>query len=203
MWRKCCLILATTLLTAGSLPAASPATLGLVVRRNIAVPTAVRQQFELETAEAIRQSLHAENLLVTWRDEGALAGGESFDRLIVVSLQGDCSTVMPNNLQSIGPLGWTSTADERVLPFIGIDCTRVKAALAGSGGWPQSMLPAGTLARAMSRVAMHEIYHVLSERKHHDTEGLFKAEYSAADLLGPAVLFHHSGTGLAGLPVRP
>lgn len=203
MWSKCCLVLAATLSTAGWLPAASPTSLGLVIRRNVSLPAPVRRYFELETAAAIRQSLQIENLLVSWRDEGALGSSDSFDRLIVVSFQGDCSTMMPNNLQTIGPLGWTSVADGRMLPFIGIDCSRVKAALSESGGWPQSMIPAGILARAMGRVAMHEIYHVLSERKHHDTEGIFKAEYSAADLLAPRVLSRPMRAALAGFPVRP
>ncbi len=196
----CLRVVAVAILVAVCLSAADPMTLGLVIRRGAPVSSSVRQYFESETAQAIHQALQAGNLNIVWREEGASSANESFDRLIVVSFQGDCSTMMPKLLPGDGPLGWTSTADGRVLPFIGIDCGRVKAVLAESGGWPHSVVPAGILARALSRVAMHEIYHVLSERKHHDEEGLFKAEYSSGDLLAPALLSRHAHTQIAGFP---
>jgi hypothetical protein len=202
MWLKCFGVLAATILAAGPTPAASQATLGLVVRRGAPVPAAVRQYLELETARAIRESLKSESPILAWRDESSLPVSESFDRLIVVSFQGDCTMTMPDSQQASGPLGWTSTADGRVLPFIGIDCSRVKAALAASDSWRRDVIPARILARAMSRVAMHEIYHVLSDRKHHDEEGLFKAEYSAADLLAPAVLSRRAQHVSAGVSER-
>ena len=184
----CIRVLAVAILTALYLPAADPMTLGLVIRRNTPLPPSIRHSFEMETEQAVRQSLKTQNLNLAWRDEGASPSSESFDRLIVVSFHGDCTTMMPKSPVADGPLGSTSTVDGRVLPFIAIDCGRVKAVLAESGGWSQSLIPAGILARAMSRVAVHEIYHVLSERTHHDEDGLFKAAYSSADLLAPALL---------------
>lgn len=193
-------ITAVFILAAISLPAANPATLGLVIRQGAAVPSAVRQHFEAETALGVERSLRDGNLALAWRDEAAFSSSESFDRLIVVAFRGDCSTAMPKSPSSSGPLGWTSTSDGRVLPFIGIDCDRVKTTLMVSDAWPHSMIPAGLLGRALSHVAVHEIYHVLSGRKHHDAEGLFKAEYSAADLLSPVTLHP---AGIAGLPHQP
>jgi hypothetical protein len=193
-------ITAASILAAISLPAANPATLGLVIRQGVVVPSAVRQHFEAETALGVEHSLKDVNLLLAWRDEGAFSSSESFDRLIVVAFKGDCSTAMPKSLSSSGPLGWTSTADGRVLPFIGIDCDRVKTTLMLSDAWPHSVIPAGLLGRALSHVAVHEIYHVLSGRKHHDAEGLFKAEYSPADLLSPVALRPREMAGIAGPP---
>jgi hypothetical protein len=195
-------LLVVTILAALSLPAADPVTLGLVVRRGVAVPAPVRSYFESETEQAVRQSLKAQDLNLVWRDEGALPASESFDRLIVVGFQGDCSTMMPKSPVPAGPLGWTSTVEGRVLPFIQIDCGRVKAVLAESGNWSQALIPAGILARAMSRVAVHEIYHVLSERKHHDAEGLFKAAYTSADLLAPALPSQRAHTEIADVSGR-
>jgi hypothetical protein len=196
-------ITAVFILAAMSLPAANPATLGLVIRQGAAVPSAVRQYFEVETALGVERSLKDGNLTLAWRDEASFSSSESFDRLIVVAFQGDCSTVMPKSLSSSGPLGWTSTSGGRILPFIGIDCDRVKTTLMVSDAWPHSMIPAGLLGRALSHVAVHEIYHVLSGRKHHDTEGLFKAEYSAADLLSPVALHPGRMAAIAGLPHQP
>jgi len=195
-------VLALTILTALCLPAADSVTLGLVVRRGAPVPSLVRRYFESETEQAVRQSLKAQNFSLTWREEGSSLATESFDRLIVVGFQGDCSTMMPKSPVADGPLGWTSTVDGRVLPFIQIDCGRVKAVLADSGGWSQSLIPAGILGRAMSRVAVHEIYHVLSGRKHHDEEGLFKAAYTSADLLAPAALERRVQPEIARYPAR-
>lgn len=195
----CLRVVAATIPASVCLPAADPSTLGTVIRRTAPVSSSVRQYFESETAQAIHQSLQAGNLNVVWREEGASSAYESFDRLIVVSFRGDCSTMMPRFLPSSGPLGWTSTAGGQVLPFIGIDCTRVKSVLAEPGGWQHSVIPAGMLARALSRVAMHEIYHVLSDRTHHDDEGLFKAEYSSGDLLAPPLRPKHGHTQIAGV----
>jgi len=195
-------ITAIVLLAASALSAENPATLGLVVRKGSPVSHAVRQQFESDTALGVRQSFTDGDWALAWRDEGTSSPAESFDRLIVVAFKGDCSTVMPKSRSDSGPLGWTSTSDGRVLPFIGIDCDRVKTTLMTSGAWPHSVIPAGLLGTALSHVALHEIYHVISGRKHHDTEGLFKAEYSAADLLSP-VASHASGLAvIAGVPQR-
>jgi len=196
-------IIPVFILAAMSLPAANPATLGLVIRQGAAVPNSVRQHFEAETALGVERSLKDGNLTLAWRDEASFSSSESFDRLIVVAFRGDCSTTMPKLLARSGPLGWTSTSDGRVLPFIGIDCDRVKTILMAPEAWPHSMIPAGLLVRALSHVALHEIYHVLSGRKHHDAEGLFKAEYSSADLLAPVTLRPTAAAEIAGLPRQP
>jgi hypothetical protein len=140
---------------------------------------------------------------LAWRDEVTYSSSESFDRLIVVTFKGDCSTVMPKSSVASGPLGWTSTSGGRVLPFIGIDCNQVKKALMVSDAWPHSIIPAGLLARALSHVALHEVYHALSGRAHHDAEGLFKAEYSPADLLARFPMRLEGVTKIAGSPGHP
>jgi len=71
--------------------------------------------------------------------------------------------------------------------------------LDGSGGLAPFRDSRGAAGRALSHVALHEIYHVLSGRKHHDAEGLFKAEYSPADLLAPVTLRPTAVAEIAGL----
>jgi hypothetical protein len=191
------------ILAANSLPAANPATLGLVFRQGPAVPSAVLQHFESETALDVRRTLRGGNLVLAWRDASSSSPSESFDVLIVLAFRGDCTTFMPKSLSGSGPLGWTSTSDGRVLPFIEIDCDRVKTVLMASDAWPHSVIPAGLLGRALSHVALHEIYHVLSGRKHHDAQGLFKAEYSPADLLSPIALRPSAVAEIASVPLQP
>ena len=195
MWLQ---ITAALIAAASALPAVSPTTLGLVIRKGAAVPSAVLERFEMETAVGIERSLKDGNWELAWRDEAS--SSESFDRLIVVTFKGDCTTAMPKSSAASGPLGWTSVSNGRVLPFIGIDSDRVKTALMAPGVWPHSVIPAELLARALSHVALHEVYHVLSGRAHHDAEGLFKAEYSPADLLAPFPMRLDGGPEIAGLP---
>ena len=200
MWLQ---ITAMFILAANALPAVSPATLGLVIRKGAPVPSAVLEHFEMDTAVGVEQSLKDRNWELAWRDEATYSSSESFDRLIVVTFKGDCATAMPKSAAASGPLGWTSSSGGRILPFIGIDCDQVKKALTASDAWPHSIIPAGLLARALSHVALHEVYHVLSGRAHHDSEGLFKAEYSPADLLAPFPMRLDGLAEVAGLPGRP
>jgi hypothetical protein len=199
MWLR----ITALILAASSLPAATPIKLGLYIRQGSPVPVTVRQYFQEDTALGVERSLKDGNFELAWRDEATSVPSESFDRLIVVVFKGDCTTVMPRSLSSGGPLGWTSTADGRVLPFVSIDCDRVKSMLTASEAWPHSVIPAGLLGRALSRVALHEICHVLTGRKHHDEEGLFKAEYSPADLLAPDAFLRQVPTQIADIRGRP
>lgn len=195
MWLQ---ITAMFILAESVLPAVSPATLGLVIRKGAPVPSVILDHFEMETAVGVERSLKNGSWELAWRDESTYSSSESFDRLIVVMFKGDCTTIMPKSAAASGPLGWTSTSGGRILPFIGIDCDQVKNALTAPDAWPHSIIPSALLARALSHVALHEVYHVLSGRAHHDSEGLFKAEYSPSDLLAP---FPHAE--VAGFPVRP
>jgi hypothetical protein len=190
-------------LTWSAVSAADPATIGLVFREGSPVPAAVRASFEQQTERGLRQIVSEPGLEVTWRAEGETARGESWARLIVLRFRGDCSLSMTKAMPRRGPLGATWVSDGRILPFIDIDCGRVKATLAGSGPWPQAFIPPGVLALALSHVALHEMYHVLTERAAHDADGLFKAAYSAEDLLAPAVLKGQRPAALTGFaPTR-
>ncbi len=199
MWLR---ITAVLILTTGLLTAAKPATLGLVMRKGAPYASEIRDRFETETALGVEKSLPDGNWVLAWRDEAMSSPSESFDRLIVVAFKGDCTTRMPRSQAASGPLGWTSTSEGLVQPFISIDCDRVKTALMGSDGWPHSIIPAGLLGRALNHVAVHEIHHVLSARKNHDADGLFKARYSSADLLEPAIARRRIPTQISGEPSR-
>jgi hypothetical protein len=47
------------------------------------------------------------------------------------------------------------------------------------------------LGLALSRVGLHEIYHVVTERSDHDATGVFRAAYGVADLLAPRIQRPH------------
>jgi hypothetical protein len=194
--------LALLALAAVTASAADPVSLGLVFRHGSPVPHAVLASFEEQTERGLRQIMPGTNLNVTWRGEGEAARGQAWDRLIMVRFQGDCTMSMRRPLPHGGALGATWMTDGQILPFIDIDCGRVKATLAHAGLWQQSLIPPAVLGRALSHVALHEIYHVLSERTQHDSNGLFKAKYSAEDLMAPAVQREKRPAVLTGLTAQ-
>jgi len=87
-----------------------------------------------------------------------------------------------------GSLGWTDIGDGRFLPFVHVDCARVRTFLQiGLLGYrPQDR--ESIYGRALGRVLAHELYHVLVVTDKHATRGVGKAEYSVTDLL--AADFH-------------
>ena len=159
--------------------------IGLVVKDGATVAAPVFASFQQQTELGLKQIVAGPELRVAWRAEGQMARGEVYDRLIVMHFRGDCSLAATELSTRRGPLGETWVTDGRILPFVEVDCGRVKETLARTMMWRRPVLSPDVLARALSRVALHEIYHVLTGRKHHDDEGLFKAEYSAEDLLTP------------------
>ena len=165
--------------------AADPSSLALVFRDAQPLSSGVDRLFRGETSTGLQATLRDPGLQVLWRTGAAFERGESYERLIVVTFQGDCSLSMGHTRGGRGPLGLTFVSDGHILPFIQIDCSRVKDVLARGEAGRHTLLSPETFARALSHVALHEIYHVISNRKHHDSEGLFKAEYSERDLREP------------------
>jgi hypothetical protein len=82
-----------------------------------------------------------------------------------------------------GPLGWTKTINDTVLPFVEIACNRVEGLLepawTSESGTRRELL----LGRALGRVLAHELAHALTRTKHHSGEGLRKRALSPRDLL--------------------
>jgi hypothetical protein len=174
-------------LLAALAPAALAGSLAIVVRDGPALDAATAREFQRDAERGLRELLEDRDLRLVWRGRQPLAAGENFDRLIVLDFAGDCSLRMPGSAAGGGALGSTLVTDGRILPFVSIDCDRVKATLARAPGFRHSLVPAGVLALALSRVAIHEIDHVVTGRSHHDATGVFRAEYTVADLLAPRI----------------
>ncbi|HLK64783.1 MAG TPA: hypothetical protein VKU19_15165 [Bryobacteraceae bacterium] len=84
-----------------------------------------------------------------------------------------------------GSLGWTEISDGTILPFIHVDCARVRTflqtALLGYPGKDQESI----YGRALGRVLAHELYHVFAVTSKHAERGVAKEDYSVKDLLAP------------------
>jgi len=109
--------------------------------------------------------------------------------LVVVEFRGAC---VPASLggpdanvfeKSGSALATSQVVNERILPFISLDCRAINDLLSV----PIAQLPAGqrdsAYGRAMARLLAHELYHFLTQTTHHTQSGIAKAAVSATDLL--------------------
>jgi len=146
---------------------------GLLVETPATLPPSAALEFRME-ADRLLHGIGAEYV---WR--GMREGrGETFERVVVIKLKGACGLATPPGVLRHQALGITHISDGRVLPFVEIDCERVLGA-ASERNTP--FLTPALVGRSLARVAVHEILHVLTGYTGHDTEGITKASFSAAD----------------------
>lgn len=183
----------------GAEAAAGLSRLGLLVEASTSTPDPVLEAFREETERV----LPIPGLEIQWRRAGSQTGTESFDRLIVVRLVGECLPHQEPAPSDAGPLGVTHLADGRILPFVEADCARIVRAAQRLRRHP-FRLRAEELGRALGRVIAHEVYHVLSASRDHDDKGLSKCSLSAVDLFLPGIAFDRAALDrmAAGLPRR-
>mgnify|MGYP005835948463 CR=1 FL=1 len=173
--------------------------LGLLVDAADSIPADVLAAFRQETERVLPLKL----VSIHWRRMRRQNESESFDRLIVVRLVGECKPWQEPSPVPIGPLGVTHISDGRILPFVEADCGRVISAAQRLRRHP-FRLGAEELGRALGRVIAHEIYHVLSASSVHDEQGLSKSALSAAELFLPGAGFAPAALErmASGLPRR-
>lgn len=160
--------------------AAQPLRLGLVVDLPDGTPASVITGFQTETERLIA----IPDVDVIWQQIEDSDGTQSFDRIVVLRLHGDCTMRAVAPSEADQPLGITHVSDGRVLPFADVDCDQVNAALS------TSYLPNGyVLGRALAKVSAHEIYHVLTSSADHCLSGLGKPTLRASEMLSPAFGF--------------
>ena len=101
---------------------------------------------------------------------------------VSVAVLGRCLARGPERREE-GPLGWTKTINDTVLPFVEIACHRVEALLEPAWTNEPEARRELLLGRALGRVLAHELAHALTRTKHHSGEGLGKRAFSPRDLL--------------------
>jgi hypothetical protein len=93
-----------------------------------------------------------------------------------------------------GSLGWTEISDGAVLPFIHVDCERVRTFLQTTLLGYRSQDRERAYGRALGRVLAHELYHVFSGTAKHTVRGVAKETYSVEDLLAANFQFQQKQT---------
>jgi hypothetical protein len=130
--------------------------------------------------------LAASGVRLTWVPRSEATG--DFGELVVMTFKGSCdSEPSPPDHGESGPFAVTRTADGVVLPFAEVDCARVirsvRAAMWGSD-WSRSDRLVG---RALGRVVVHELVHMLTKSADHSHDGIEKAALSGRQLIAPSL----------------
>lgn len=113
----------------------------------------------------------------------AAQGHTSYDRVVMVRLQGSCAASRPDVDKWEGPLGKTYVSNGEVQPFVDVDCPRILTLMTSSrGNGPRFLLTDRMVGRALGRVTAHEIYHVLTRSGEHDHHGLAQPTLTRAEL---------------------
>ncbi len=107
-----------------------------------------------------------------------------FDSLVIFKVTGNCVIEPePALFDERGPLAFTSSSDDVVLPFGELRCDRLRASLqrvfTGSDYERGDLL----MGRALGRVMAHEVYHMITRDPSHSAEGIAKKALSANQLL--------------------
>lgn len=115
---------------------------------------------------------------------------EDSGRLVVVRFIGSCFFEDYNASRPVTPvkgqpLASTAIANGRVLPFVSVQCSRVRDLIAPSVIGMRSSDRDVALGKAIGRVMAHEIYHVLSGDRKHSETGVAAECMSMRDLLAP------------------
>jgi len=161
--------------------AATAAPLTLYTDFQQAIPQAVVEALQDE-ADSIMSPM---GLRFEWRPLSDFRSETVSARVAVAHFEARCDVgglAMRENQP--GSLGWTEISDGTILPFIHVDCQRVRTFLQTTllGYNPKDRERA--YGRALGRVLAHELYHVFFDTAQHAARGVAKEKYSVEDLLG-------------------
>jgi hypothetical protein len=119
-----------------------------------------------------------------WITRDEFQKGTESKRGYEILLHGDCSAA-PGTGQNKGrgPLGWVLLVDDQIQPFVHVDCDRVRQMLYRDLRDKTTAERRRILARAVSRIVVHEMTHIVTQSSLHGASGLQKAHVSPSDLL--------------------
>ena len=146
-------------------------------------------------AESKRYFRRSANKL-EWLDRVAEIGDRP-GLLVLVTLRGNCDvTTETETTHASQPMGAVLATDGHVMPYVFLDCDRIRLALDRARA--EQCLPETweLLARALVRVFEHELMHVFHDSRAHQAHGIGASAVSAEMLTDP---FRES-EGIAAAP---
>jgi hypothetical protein len=110
--------------------------------------------------------------------------GTEFLDIVQVALKGDCATGRDfGSAATSDPLGWVYLREERIQPFIFVDCNRIAKALERELRELPPSARQRIMAYAISYVIAHELAHIATQSSVHAEAGLLKPGATKLDLL--------------------
>lgn len=115
----------------------------------------------------------------------SLAVGREFGDVIEVRLIGRCD-VAEQAWRPLppGPLGWVVRASGEIQPFIYVDCERLAQYVGPAMLGLNEDERMSAMARAISRITIHEWIHIDTQSGRHQSRGIRQAELGSRDLIG-------------------
>lgn len=134
-----------------------------------------------------QQIMSASGLHLVWRLPSD-AARESYDDLVVVQFQGACKVEpVPYVYDELGPMAFTYASDATLQPFTKVSCDHVAASVR-SVMWGDDFRNADVLmGRALGRVLVHELVHMLTGSSQHAHEGVTRRTLSGRDLIADSL----------------
>jgi len=175
---------------------------GLAGEKATVVFSAPEKASQLAVNEMQREAasiLQGEGVELFWMPQPALRLGTELTAPVQVRLRGRCDMRGFEPRQSSqGALAWTHVSDRAVLPFVDIDCDRVRSSLF-SVMWGEDFQHRDfLLGRALGRVLAHELHHALHREMGHSSAGLSKARLQGDVLVRETVELYRDGDVLPG-----
>ena len=123
----------------------------------------------------------------------ALVPGQEFRQVIEVRLIGRCDVAeQADHYLRRGPLGWVREVSGEIQPFVYVDCERLAQFLNPTTLGMDERQRREAMARAISRIAIHEWIHIDTQSARHESHGIRQAELSSKDLTaGPQAAQGH------------
>ncbi len=122
---------------------------------------------------------------VVWMTRDEFHETMEFSLIYQIKLQGDCRIDAPSDHQDAPgtPLGWVFMVNEHIQPFVYVDCDRLVQMLHGDLRNKPTAERKRILSRAISRIVVLEMTHILTQTPLHAAAGLQKAHVTPYDLL--------------------
>ncbi|MGJ5819098.1 hypothetical protein [Paludibaculum fermentans] len=159
--------------------AAQASRVGILVSVPPTTPASVVEALQAETEEALRNN--GVDLLWTFSQEEAARA--TYDRVVSLRLTGRCVPIRPEVSRKSRVLGFTHISDGTVLPFVEISCDTVLRVMEVGNHRSTPYFPPNVFGRALGRVLVHEMLHVLTVSSAHEREGLTKPAFNSSDLM--------------------
>jgi len=122
---------------------------------------------------------------VVWMTRDQFHEGMEFRLIYEIKLRGDCKLDAPsdNQVATGTPLGWVFMVNGHIQPFVYVDCDRLVQMLYRELRNKPIAECRRILARAISRIIVHEMTHIVTQSPRHAKSGLQRSHVTPYDLL--------------------